>query len=93
MERFPAFFPQLVPHLYAVNINGMKAGGPKILTVGQGDREVELLKIIRNSKYRGPIGIVNHIETQDAEIGLRSNMEGLKSVLRQMDDTQALATY
>jgi sugar phosphate isomerase/epimerase len=93
LDRFPAFFPQLVPHLYAVNINGMKAGGPKILTVGQGDREVELLKIIRDSKYRGPIGIVNHIETQDAEIGLRSNMEGLKSVLRQIGDTQALATY
>ena len=38
MERFPAFFPQLVPHLYAVSINGMKAGGPKILTVGQAQK-------------------------------------------------------
>ncbi len=93
MDRFAQFFPQLVPHLYAVNLNGMKAGAAKILPIGQGDRELEMLKVIRSSRYRGPIGILNHIETQDAEVGLRSNIEGLKLLLRQMGDTAALATY
>ena len=93
MDRFPRFFPQLVPHLYAVNLNGMKVGGAKILPIGQGDRELEMVKVIRSSRYRGPIGILNHIETQDAEVGLRSNIEGLKSLLTQMGDTGALATY
>ena len=71
MDRFPQFFPQLVPHLYAVNLNGMKVGAAKILPIGQGDRELEMLKVIRSSRYRGPIGILNHIEKQDAEVGLR----------------------
>jgi len=57
------------------------------------DRELEMLKVIRSSSYRRPIGILNHIETQYAEAGLRSNIDGLKSLLRQMDDTVALATY
>lgn len=93
MDRFEEFFPKLVPHLLAVNINGMKADAPMILPVGQGDREVEMLKVVQKSRYRGPIGVLNHIKEQDAEIGLRSNIEGLKKILQQTGDAQALKSY
>jgi sugar phosphate isomerase/epimerase len=93
MDRFPEFFPKLVPHLWAVILNGMQQGGPDFITIGDGDRDLGMLKVIRDSGYRGPIGIMNHDENRDAEVGLRLNMEGLKKMLRQMDDQAALQSY
>jgi xylose isomerase-like TIM barrel protein len=93
MDRFPEFFPKLVPHLWGVILNGMQEGGPDFITVGEGDRDLGMLKVMRDSGYRGPIGIMNHDESRDAEVGLRLNMDGLKKMLRQMDDHAALATY
>jgi hypothetical protein len=65
------------PHLLAVNLNGMKADGPKILSIGQGDREREMLRVIRESGYRGPFGILGHRTDLDAELALHQNLEGL----------------
>jgi hypothetical protein len=93
MDRFAAFFPKLVPHLWAVILNGMQEGGPDFITVGDGDRDLGMLKVIRDSGYSGPIGIMNHDEKRDAEVGLRLNMEGLKKMLRQMNDQAALGSY
>jgi len=93
MDRFAQFFPALAPHLMAVNLNGMRKGGPMILTIGEGDRELEMLRIIRKSKYRGPVGILNHRTDVDAEEGLARNIEGLRNLLRQMGDNVALETY
>jgi sugar phosphate isomerase/epimerase len=92
MDRFAEFFPKLVPHLWGVILNGMQQGGPDLMTVGDGDRDLGMLKVIRGSGYLGPIGIVNHDTKRDAEVGLRLNMEGLKKCLRQMDDRAALQT-
>jgi sugar phosphate isomerase/epimerase len=77
MDRFAKIFPQMVPYLMAVNINGMRKDGPIVLPVGQGDREAELLRVIARSKYRGPIGILGHREKEDAEVALRQNLDGL----------------
>lgn len=93
MDRFSEFFPKLVPHLMAVVLNGMQKGGPDFITVGEGDRDLSMLKVIRTSGYRGPVGVMNHDENRDAELGLKSNIEGLKKVLRQMGDEAALRTY
>jgi sugar phosphate isomerase/epimerase len=93
IDRFPEFFPKLAPHLYAVLLMGMQAGGPENMDVGDGAQDLGMLKVIRDSGYRGPIGILNHVETRDAEVGLRANMEGLKKLLHGMNDTAALRTY
>jgi hypothetical protein len=93
MDRFSEFFPKLAPHLWGVILNGMQQGGPDFITVGDGDRDLGMLKVIRDSGYRGPIGIMNHDENRDAELGLRLNMEGLKKMLHQMGDEAALRTY
>jgi hypothetical protein len=93
MDRFPEFFPKLVPHLWAVILNGMQKGGPDFITVGDGDRDLGMLKVIRDSGYHGPIGIMNHEEKRDAEVGLRLNMEGLKKMLHEMNDQSALQSY
>jgi sugar phosphate isomerase/epimerase len=66
------------PYLVAVNINGMKVPGPQILPVGDGDQEKGMLGILLKSGYKGPIGILGHIETEDVELVLKRNLEGLR---------------
>jgi hypothetical protein len=44
-----------------------------------------MLRVVSSSPYRGRIGILNHRTDQDAEIGLRRNMEGLDRLVRQLD--------
>jgi sugar phosphate isomerase/epimerase len=93
IDRFPAFFPKILPHLLAVNIDGMKKEGPKVLGVGEGTSELEMLKLVRSSGFKGPIGIINENLEKDAEAGLARNMAGLQKMLRAMGDEAALKTY
>jgi sugar phosphate isomerase/epimerase len=94
IDRFAEFFPKILPHLLALNISGLKKGPPgRVVPVGQGDAEMEMMRIVRDSKYKGPIGIINEATAPDAEVGLRLNMDGLKKILQAMGDTAALATY
>src|SRR3954470_5745910 len=70
IARFPELFRKMKPYLYAVNINGMlKDGeqtGRKILNVGEGDQELGMLKVVRDSGWKGPMGIINHRTELDA---------------------------
>ena len=101
MARFPEMFAKMLPYLMAVNLNGMKRGAadsakssaPIIIPLGEGDGELEMLRVIRGSKYSGPIGILNHRTEVDAEVGLKQNMDGLKKLLVQLGDREALKTY
>ena len=96
MGRFAEFFPKILPHLLALNISGLKKGngGPgQVVPIGQGDSEQEMMRIVRDSKYTGPIGIINEATAPDAEDGLRLNIDGLKKMLKSIGDTAALRTY
>lgn len=87
IDRFPAIFRQMQPYLLAVNVNGMvKDGdraGKKILTIGQGDQELAMLRVIRQSGWRGPVGILDHRPETDSEVTLRENLEGLKRLMNE----------
>jgi hypothetical protein len=80
------------PHLVALNINGMvrdgENSGRKILPLAQGDLDLSLLKMIRESGWRGPIGILNHTD-EDAEARLHDNLEGLDWLVAQLDGEPA----
>jgi sugar phosphate isomerase/epimerase len=93
MDRFTSFFPRLVPYLMAVNLSGMRTGDPQLLPVGAGDRDAAMLKGIRDSGYHGPIGIINTDRKADAEVGLKANIDGLRRILREIGDDEALKTY
>ncbi len=93
VKEFPELLSKMLPYLKTVNLNGMKVGGPKILTLGQGDEELGMLKILKESGYEGSLGIICHIETEDAKVVLERNINGLKSLLKTMGDEEALATY
>ena len=81
------------PYLSTVNINGMKEGGPMILTVGQGDKELMMLEQLKTSGYKGTLGILSHVDDEDAKVVLARNIEGLKVLLKKMGEEKALKTY
>ena len=80
IDRFPELLRKMKPHLLALNINGMRKDGPKILPVGQGDLDEGMLRTVVASGYRGPIGILGHRAEVDAELALRENLDGLKKL-------------
>jgi len=87
LNRFPTLLKKMHAYLWALNLNGMvKDGdkiGKKIVPLGQGERDLDLLKIILESGYHGPIGILGHT-MDDAEERLRDNLEGLDWLLKQL---------
>ena len=84
VERFGELMELMKPYLSTININGMRVEGPKILTLGEGDRELEMLKIILASGYSGAIGILGHTEGEDIALVLERNLEGLDKLRSQM---------
>jgi hypothetical protein len=83
IDDFEAVLARMKPYLLCLNLNGMSAKGPKILPLGAGEADVKLLKIIADSGYSGPIGIVGHTE-DDVELRLRDNLDGLDWILPQL---------
>jgi len=76
-DRLPGLFEWMAPHLLAVNLNGMTPGAEKILPLGTGAKDREMLEMIRRSGYAGPIGILDHRNEVDAEESLKENLDGL----------------
>ena len=84
IDRFSELMGKMAPHLYCININGMlkngERSGKKILTIGEGDEELAMLKTIQKSGWRGPIGIIDHLPETDSEETLRLNLNGLNKL-------------
>lgn len=81
LDRLGVLFPLMAPHLLCVNLNGMTPGGAKIVPLGSGARDREMIELVRASGYQGPIGILDHRNELDAEDSLRENLEGLASLV------------
>ena len=88
LNRLPELLQKMKPYLMALNLNGMTKNGDqvgkKILPLGQGDLDLGLLKVIQQSGWHGPIGILNHTE-EDAEARLQDNLDGLDWLVGQLD--------
>jgi hypothetical protein len=84
LDRFPDLLKKMQPYLLAFNLNGMTRDGEKlgkkILVLGEGDLDVQLLRRVYNSGWHGPVGILNHTD-EDAETRLKENLEGLQKLL------------
>lgn len=92
VDRLAQVLPRMIPHLLCLNLNGMvrdgEARGHKIVPIAQGELDLQLLRVIRDSGYQGPIGILNHTN-EDAEARLQDNLEGLKWLVKQLDGGEA----
>lgn len=80
IDIFKANIKEIIPYLSCVNLNGVKKGGPKILDIGKGEHEYEMIKDLKEAGYLGPWGILGHVKTEDAKVVLERNIEGLKAL-------------
>ena len=84
IDDFGRSLEMMTPHLLCLNLNGMNtAAQPKILQIGQGEHDLEMLRTIAASRYRGPIGVLGHTQ-DDVEVRLRDNLDGLRWLRRQV---------
>jgi quinoprotein glucose dehydrogenase len=92
IDRFAEMLARMKPYLLALNLNGMvrdgESTGRKIMPLGQGDRDLGLLKVVRDSGWQGPIGLLNHTD-EDAEARLRDNLDGLDWLVAQLEEKPA----
>lgn len=92
IRDFDKALAAMQPYLLCLNLNGMTTDGDsrgkKILQLGAGEHDVALLKIIRNSGYRGPIGIIGHTG-DDVEQRMQDNLDGLDWILPQLEGKPA----
>lgn len=80
LDEFPEIVKKIKPYLSYVNINGMIKDGPKILTIGDGDFEHVMIKLLLEEGFNGPWGILGHIESEDVQKVLERNINGLNSL-------------
>ncbi len=94
IAQFKELLQRMLPHLICLNLNGMEVKGDqlgrKILPLGVGAEDLSLLKIIGESGYNGPIGILNHTG-EDAEERLLDNLDGLRWLTGQLHGQPAAA--
>lgn len=78
LKEYQANIKMLMPYLWCVNLNGMKADGPKIITIGQGDLEHNMIQTLLDLNYQGPFGLLGHVKGGDPETILQQNLDGLR---------------
>jgi sugar phosphate isomerase/epimerase len=94
IQDFATALADMKPLLFCLNINGMNSqANPKILPVGDGEHDREMLRIVLKSGYSGPIGVLDHRPELDSEKSLLQNLNGLEKVLAEIGDEAALKTY
>jgi hypothetical protein len=71
----------------------MATQGPQVLHLAEGDDDAAILRMVADSGYSGPIGILDHRPDTDAELSLKQNLAGMQTLLRELGDEDSLATY
>jgi len=87
LAEFPALFKRIQPHLLAVNLNGMRADTaqyPPVRYIGSDESELEMIRVVQESGWRGPIGVIHERPTVDAAEGIKGNLQGLAWVQREL---------
>lgn len=74
----------MLPYLWTVNLNGMNPDGPKVVTLGQGKKELEMMQILKDSGFAGTIGIIGHREGVDIQPVLQANLAGLEELKKKL---------
>jgi sugar phosphate isomerase/epimerase len=72
---FPAIWKRIRRYVVAVNVTGMVMD-ERLIPPSQGDHELEMLRTIQQSGWRGPVGLIAE-QGGDAEVTLGHNLRGL----------------
>ncbi len=75
---FAAVWKRMQPYVVAVNVTGMVPDGEaKLMPPSQGEQEQAMLRVVLESGWRGPIGLIAE-QGGDAEVTLSHYMRGLE---------------
>jgi sugar phosphate isomerase/epimerase len=74
-KNFPAIWKMIQPYVVAVNVTGIRHPN-ELIYPGQGDSELEMMRTIQQSGWRGPVGIIAE-KGGDAEVTLRNYLTGI----------------
>ena len=93
IASFGENFSKMKPYLLCLNLNGMKdptkvdvkQTAHKIVPIGGGEFEKEMIRTVINAGYEGPIGILGHIASEDVEVVLKRNLAGLEKLLSEVE--------
>ncbi|WP_160149353.1 DUF6797 domain-containing protein [Roseiconus lacunae] len=92
VDNFPERLAKMQPYLLCLNLNGMirdgDQKGKKIVPLGEGEFELQLMRQIIDAGYEGPIGIIGHTQ-DDVEQRLSDNLDGLHWLLPQLEGKAA----
>ena len=88
IDDFAQSLARMKPYLLCLNINGMVREGDKqgklIVTLAHGDHELAMLRVVEQSGWRGPIGILCHRDDADAGLVLADNLDGLEWLTKEL---------
>jgi hypothetical protein len=92
MDAFADHLALMTPYLLCVNLNGMMdaqatiddARKNKIVPIGAGVHEQQMIQTLVASGYDGPIGIIGHRQELDAEKVLLGNINGLNRTIKEL---------
>ncbi len=91
IEDFAETFKKLQPYLLCLNLNGMVDSASydekvnKIVPVGSGKWEKAMIRVVIDSGYSGPVGVLGHREELDAKESLQLNLDGLEGLLMSLE--------
>ena len=91
VDGFAQSLKKMAPYLLCLNLNGMadpatvKGNTNKILPIGDGKHESEMIHEVLEQGYAGPIGILDHRSAMDSEKALRENLDGLAKLAGTID--------
>lgn len=80
---FPAVWKRIEPYVVAVNITGMGKNGNRLIPPSQGDKELDMMRTILESGWRGPVGLIAE-QGGDAEVTLRNGLEGTAWLVKEL---------
>lgn len=78
LNNYKENIKNLFPYLWSVSLNGMKKDGPKIITIGQGNLEEDMINELLKLHYKGTFNLLGHVKGGDPELILEENYNGLK---------------
>jgi hypothetical protein len=88
IARLVGVLARNLPHLLCFNLNtadvGGEATGRQIPPLGVGSDDLHVLHVLRESAYRGPIGILNST-SKDTAARLLDNLDGLQWLVQKLD--------
>ncbi len=82
IDDFPAKWIRMQPYVVAVNVSGM-VKSQKLIPPSQGDFELGMLRVIQQSGWVGPIGLIAE-QGGNAEVTLGNDLRGLEWLSKEL---------